>query len=125
MLTQPVIWLRRMAMAPAAATSPGVAWPCRHSMIDPPTRITGNTPAITISDIRKVLLTTPKSSARSRNPAMAPKAARSSCSAWANSLTVLMLVMVSTTWPVIIARADARAPDFARMRGRKNLISTR
>ena len=56
---------------------------------------------------------------------MAPSAARSSWSACAKSLTVLMLVMVSTTWPETIAREPARAADRTRTRGMNQRISAR
>jgi hypothetical protein len=47
--------------------------------------------------------------ATGRGTPIAPSAARSSWSAWAKSLTVLMLVIVSTICPVTIVRAPARA----------------
>ena len=54
---------------------------------------------------------------------MESSAARSSCSAWEKSLTVLMFVTVSTTWPVTAARAFARSLARTRMRGRNHAIS--
>ncbi|KLN52041.1 hypothetical protein VPARA_68460 [Variovorax paradoxus] len=123
MLTQPVICASRIEMAPAAAMSPAVASPSRHKSSVPPISTTGRAPATNISEKRNQVETRPKSSARSRKPAMAPKATFSSCSAWAKSFTVLMLVMVSTTCPVTSARAEARLAERLRMRGRKKRIS--
>ena len=125
MLTQPVICASRMAMAPEAATSPGVAAPRCHIATAPPTSTTGRMPETTVSDSRNQVFRRPKSMARSRKVSIAPRAAWSSYSALANSLTVLMLVIVSTTWPVIMARALARPLDCARTRGRKKRISAR
>jgi hypothetical protein len=51
-LTQPVICEMRIAMAPVAAISPGVASPFCHSNTAPSTRITGNSPAVAISTNR-------------------------------------------------------------------------
>ena len=75
MLTQPVICASRIAIAPAAAMSPGVACPRCHSSIAPPTSTTGKRPETTVSDSRNQVFSLPKSTARSRNVSIAPKAA--------------------------------------------------
>ena len=118
-LTQPVICASRSDTAPVAAISPAVTNPSDQYHSAPPTSSTGRTPAIAISQNRKDTLTRPKSRLVSRNLRIAPKAARSSWSAWANSFTVLILVIVSTTCPVTIARAPARAFENLRTRGMK------
>ncbi len=123
-LTQPDIWLRRIAMAPAVAISPGVACPARQSSSAPPMSRTGSTPASAISVKRKPVEMRPKPMARSRRVDIASSAARSSCSPCPKSLTVLMLVIVSTTCPVTIARAAARVLERARMRGMNHLNIT-
>ena len=68
---------------------------------------------------------TPYSSDRSRNTSIAFSATRSSKAAWAKSFTVLILVMVSTTCPVTMARLLARAAELARTIGMKTLMSKR
>ena len=105
--------------------SPALARPLDQSQRVPPVRITGSAPAMAISVARNIAAARPKETAASRRPRIAPRAARSSWSAWANSFTVLMLVIVSTTCPVTIARAAALFLDLIRMRGRNQRIAAK
>ena len=112
-------------MAPAAAMLPAVAAPEAHNSSAPPTSSTGSAPPTSISVRRKPAAREPNSVLRSRKPRMAPSATLSSCEARANSFTVLMLVMVSTTCPETAARALARAAERSLTLGMNQRITAR
>ena len=108
----------RVASSPAVAMSPAVAAPRVQSQSAPPIRSTGRAPASAISQKRK------SGAGRAEvdgGAAVAVERVERRLVLvqlpWLKSLTVAMLVMVSTTWPVTTARAAARALERARMRG--------